>query len=211
MDYSVVRDAIEDILDNRIGFADSKLFNITARELTGLFLGFAHEHNESETLLLEFLSMVKTHKITNIDTGGDLKDVSDLIDDNITSNPFYEMTEFALMHYRPGKVQAGPGEFFLCFYDEGAEFGVDNHIGYDIKVAECRLELKKLGSNFTTPDIFDKYAESGDVDNLLVVKPVSDAKKPKFRSKFISIDVNRWRDAFIHVEQSDGLLNLRFK
>ena len=98
MDYSVVRDAIEDILDNRIGFADSKLFNITARELTGLFLGFAHEHNESETLLLEFLSMVKTHKITNIDTGGDLKDVSDLIDENITSNHFYEMNLVTHIH-----------------------------------------------------------------------------------------------------------------
>ncbi len=209
INYTGIRHNLEKILENREGFANPKLFDTALRELTGMFCGFAYEHDISDDDVNEFLIRVRHHTITGINNIGKLTDVSHLINYDIRTHPLYELTEFALMHYRPGKVQAGPGEFFFCFYDASSEFGVDNHIGYDIRAGGQTIELKKLGSNFTTPDIFDHYASTGEVDYLLVVKPVSEAKTPKFRSKYSCIPVADWRKAFYHKEQSDGLLNLR--
>lgn len=209
INYSGIRHNLEAILERREGFANPKLFDTALRELTGMFCGFAYENNIDDDTVNDFLMKIRTHKMTPFINDGRLHEIANHIDVSITSNPMYELSEFALMHYRPGKVQAGPGEFFLCFYDFSSEFGVDNHIGYDIAVGGNRLELKKLGSNFTTPDIFDKYAASNEVDELMVVKPVSEAKTPKFRSKYVTIDVNNWREAYYHKQQSDGLLNLR--
>tara|TARA_Y100001970_G_scaffold292070_1_gene431778 strand:- start:1910 stop:2554 length:645 start_codon:yes stop_codon:yes gene_type:complete len=209
INYSQVRDAVEAVLENREGFANPKLFDTAVRELTGMFCGFAHETSLESDEVEAFLRLVEFHEMTPFINDGKLHNIMDHIDNQIISHPLYYLSEFALMHYRPGKVQAGPGEFFLCFYDATSEFGVDNHIGYDVAVGGNRLELKKLGSNFTTPEIFDKYAASKEVDELMVVKPVSEAKTPKFRSKYVTIDVNNWREAYYHKQQSDGLLNLR--
>ena len=104
------------------------------------------------------------------------------------------------MYFKPGRTQVGPGEFFLCFFDEESEFGIDNQAGYDIRVDEVPTELKKHGSNFTTPDMFEKYEMSDDVQRLMVIKPVSNAKKPIKRSSYACVDFRQttWKHAFGH-------------
>jgi hypothetical protein len=102
------------------------------------------------------------------------------------------------MNYKPGNVQVGPGEFFFCFYDAGSTFGIDNQAGFDVITDNTTTELKKLGSNFTDEALFDGYAESEDVDRLLVIHPVSNAKKPKQRSKYACVHTTEWRKAFYH-------------
>lgn len=212
MNYTRIYEEVLDFMKTRQGIVNNpKLYKNAVRELTGMFCGIAYENDVPEEDVINFLFNAKHHRLKNLVNTGETANVSDMIQDCIVENPMYHLTEFALMHYRPGKVQAGPGEFFLCFYDEHSEFGVDNHCGYDIQAGKKKIELKKLGSNFTTPEIFDNYADSGKVDCLFVVKPVSEAKKPKKRSVYRCTPIAQWRDAFIHVGQSDGLLNLRYK
>ena len=92
----------------------------------------------------------------------------------------------------------GFGEFFFCFYDAGSTFGIDNQAGFDIITDNTTTELKKLGSNFTDEALFDGYAESEEVDRLMVIHPVSNAKKPLQRSKYACVPTTEWRKAFYH-------------
>ena len=86
-------------------------------------------------------------------------------------------------------------------------FGIDNQSGYDVVLDSTTTELKKLGSNFTTPELFDKYAESPKVDRLLVVKPVSNARKPRGRSQYACVTFSKtnWREAFTHTGKAGTL------
>ena len=104
------------------------------------------------------------------------------------------------MYFKPGRTQVGPGEFFLCFFDANSQFGIDNQSGYDVQIDEVATELKKHGSNFTTPEMFDKYEQSEDVQRLLVIKPVSNVKNPMIRSKYACVDFRQttWKSAFGH-------------
>ena len=92
----------------------------------------------------------------------------------------------------------GPGEFFFCFYDRGSVFGIDSQAGFDVVTDRTTTEFKRLNTNLTTPDMFDKYAESEKVERLLVIKPISNAKKPRIRSQYACIHTTKWRDAFYH-------------
>lgn len=212
VNYSEIYERVDSFLQTREGLANPKNpqdYILFVRELTGIFCGAAHEHDQDTKDVLEYFDMVESHEIVNILDDGKLHDVCDLIDNKITSHPLYNITEFALMFYKPGNVQVGPGEFFLCFYDRGSVFGIDNQSGYDIVVDGTTTEMKKLGSNFTTPELFDKYADSEKVDRLLVIKPVSNAKKPQAskRSKYACVTFSKmgWREVFTHVGKAGKL------
>lgn len=201
IDYGTVYQRVDSFLQTREGLANPKKaqdYVWFVRELTGIFCGAAFEHDMDTGTILNFFDLVERHEITDVDTSGKLVDVSNLIDDFITSHPLYEITEFTLMNYKPGNVQVGPGEFFFCFYDAGSTFGIDNQAGFDIITDRTTTELKKLGSNFTDEALFDGYAESEDVDRLMVVHPVSNAKKPLQRSKYACTPTTDWRKAFYH-------------
>jgi hypothetical protein len=201
IDYGTVYQRVDSFLQTREGLANPKKaqdYVWFVRELTGIFCGAAFEHDMDTGTILNFFDLVERHEISNVDTSGQLVDVSNLIDDFITSHPLYEITEFTLMNYKPGNVQVGPGEFFFCFYDAGSTFGIDNQAGFDIITDRTTTELKKLGSNFTDEALFDGYAESEDVDRLMVVHPVSNAKKPMQRSKYACTPTTEWRKAFYH-------------
>lgn len=201
IDYGTVYQRVDSFLQTREGLANPKKaqdYVWFVRELTGIFCGAAFEHDMDTGTILNFFDLVERHEISNVDTSGQLVDVSNLIDDFITSHPLYEITEFTLMNYKPGNVQVGPGEFFFCFYDAGSTFGIDNQAGFDVITDNTTTELKKLGSNFTDEALFDGYAESEDVDRLLVVHPVSNAKKPQQRSKYACTPTTEWRKAFYH-------------
>lgn len=213
IDYSVVYNRVDGFLQTREGLANPKNaqdYPIFVRELTGIFCGAAHEHDLSTYDICTFLATVQTHEITNIDDSGNLSEVSNLIDNDITNHPLYSITEYALMNYKPGNVQVGPGEFFFCFYDRGSVFGIDNLAGYDIVTDGQPTELKKLGSNFTDAELFDKYAECPKVNRLLVIKPVSNAKKPLLRSMYSCVTFAKtpWREVFAHTGKA-GTLSLR--
>ena len=213
IDYSVVYNRVDGFLQTREGLANPKNaqdYPIFVRELTGIFCGAAHEHDLSTYDICTFLATVQTHEITNIDASGNLSEVSTLIDNDITNHPLYSITEYALMNYKPGNVQVGPGEFFFCFYDRGSVFGIDNLAGYDIVTDGQPTELKKLGSNFTDAELFDKYAECPKVNRLLVIKPVSNAKKPLLRSMYSCVTFAKtpWREVFAHTGKA-GTLSLR--
>jgi len=201
IDYGTVYQRVDSFLQTREGLANPKKaqdYVWFVRELTGIFCGAAFEHDMDTGTILNFFDLVERHEISNVDTSGQLVNVSNLIDDFITSHPLYEITEFTLMNYKPGNVQVGPGEFFFCFYDAGSTFGIDNQAGFDIITDRTTTELKKLGSNFTDEALFDGYAESEDVDRLMVVHPVSNAKKPMQRSKYACTPTTEWRKAFYH-------------
>lgn len=213
IDYSVVYNRVDSFLQTREGLANPKNaqdYPIFVRELTGIFCGAAHEHDLNTQDITTFLTTVQTHEITNINDTGALCEVSSLISDHITCHPLYTITEYALMNYKPGNVQVGPGEFFFCFYDRGSVFGIDNLAGYDIVTDGHPTELKKLGSNFTDPELFDKYAACPKVSRLLVIKPVSNAKKPLLRSMYscVTFADTPWRDVFTHTGKA-GTLALR--
>jgi len=210
IDFSAVYNNVDEFLQTREGLSTPKNaqdYPIFVRELTGIFCGAAHENGFTTQDISMFLTEVQRHEIIGVNDNGRLNDVSDLISPRITSHPLYDITEYALMNYKPGNVQVGPGEFFFCFYDRGSVFGIDNMAGFDIVLDQHPTELKKLGSNFTDPELFDKYAESPKVSRLLVVKPVSNAKKPLFRSQYacVTFSKNNWREAFTHIGKAGTL------
>ena len=201
IDYGKVYRRVDDFLQTREGLANPKNsqdYVWFVRELTGIFCGAAYENDLDTESVITYFDMVENHYITDIVDNGNLSNVCGLVDNKITSHPLYYITEFTLMNYKPGNVQVGPGEFFFCFYDRGSVFGIDNSAGYDVVTDGVTTEMKKLGSNFTSPELFDKYAASMAVDRLLVIKPVSNAKKPLMRSQYACIDTRDWRDAFYH-------------
>lgn len=208
INYGTVYNRVDTFLQTREGLSspkNSRDYVWFVRELTGIFCGAAFEHDLYTDDVIDFFNMVQEHEIENIDTSGRLSDVADLIAPEILSHPLYNITEFTLMNYKPGSVQVGPGEFFFCFYDRGSIFGIDNQAGFDVVTDNTTTEMKKLGSNFTNPELFDKYAESEDVDRLLVIKPVSNAKKPLIRSQYACIETTNWRKAFYHRGKSGSL------
>ena len=212
IDYGTVYNKVDTFLQTREGLSNPKNardYIWFVRELTGIFCGAAYENDLDTVSILNFFDLVEKHEIVNIDTSGKLQNVSTLIDPLITDHPLYQITEFTLMNYKPGNVQVGPGEFFFCFYDAGSVFGIDNQAGFDVITDGTTTEFKKLGSNFTTPELFDKYAESDDVDRLLVIKPVSNAKKPLIRSQYACTLTTEWKKAFFHRGKS-GTLSLLF-
>lgn len=210
VNYSDIYSRVDNFLQTREGLANpknSKDYIWFVRELTGIFCGAAHENDLNTQDVIGYLDLVEVHEIVNINDTGKLSAVADLIDPTITSHPLYNITEFILMNYKPGNVQVGPGEFFFCFYDRGSVFGIDNQAGYDVVVDATTTELKKLGSNFTTPELFDKYAVSSKVDRLLVIKPVSNARKPQLRSQYACVTFSKtnWREAFTHTGKAGTL------
>lgn len=210
VDYSEIYSRVDEFLQTREGLANpknSKDYVWFVRELTGIFCGSAHENDLSTKDVIEYLDLVEVNEITNLNDSGKLCNVADLISPTIVNHPLYKITEFTLMNYKPGNVQVGPGEFFFCFYDRGSVFGIDNQAGYDVVVDGTTTELKKLGSNFTTPELFDKYADSPKVDRLLVVKPVSNARKPRERSQYACVTFSKmnWREAFTHTGKAGTL------
>lgn len=208
IDYGAVYNRVDSFLQTREGLSNpknSRDYIWFVRELTGIFCGAGYEHDLDTGSILNFFDLVERHEIKNINTSGQLSNVSDLIDDFVTDHPLYQITEFTLMNYKPGNVQVGPGEFFFCFYDSGSVFGIDNQAGFDVITDNTTTEFKKLGSNFTDPELFDKYAESDDVDRLLVIKPVSNARKPLVRSQYACIATTDWRKAFYHRGKSGTL------
>ena len=68
--------------------------------------------------------------------------------------------------------------------------------------------MKKLGTNFTNEELFDKYAADKNCERLLVVKPVSDAKVPLLRSSYacITFEDKNWREAFDHIGKQGTLV-----
>lgn len=208
IDYSIVYTKVDEFLQTREGLACPKNkqdYNLFLRELTGIFCGVAHENYLKTNDVVAYLEMVKHHEIQDINTTGELLPIGDLISLDVRNHPLYKLTEYILMYYKPGNVQVGPGEFFFCFYDRGSVFGIDNTAGYDVVTDGVPTEFKKLGSNFTDPELFDKYAASEDVDRLLVVKPVSNAKRPQIRSYYSCTDTTNWRNVFHHTGKNGTL------
>jgi len=209
IDYGTVYQRVDSFLQTREGLANPKKaqdYVWFVRELTGIFCGAAYEHDLGTGSILNFFDLVERHEINDLCTTGELSKVADLIDPFITEHPLYNITEFTLMNYKPGKVQVGPGEFFLCFYDANSVFGIDNQAGYDIITDNTTTELKTLGSNFTDPQLLDGYADSDDVERLLVIKPVSNAKKPLIRSQYACVHTTKWREAFTHRGKNGSLV-----
>lgn len=210
MDYSLVYGEVDEFLQTREGLANPKQkqdYTWFVRELTGILCGTAYENGLGDVEIVNFLSQVKNHVLKPLQDDGLLHNVSSLIDEGIVNNPMYNLLEFTLMNYKPGNVQVGPGEFFFCFFDRDSIFGIDNQAGYDIKIDDTNTELKKLGSNFTDPELFDEYQQSSKVDRLMIVKPVSNARVPRIRSQYacVTFSKNNWRDAFTHTGKAGTL------
>lgn len=201
IDYGAIYTRVDSFLQTREGLANPKNaqdYVWFVRELTGIFCGSAYEHDLETADVVSFFDLVEEHYITDIVATGELSNVADLIDAEITSHPLYTITEYTLMKYKPGNVQVGPGEFFFCFYDRGSVFGIDPTAGFDIVTDNITTEVKSLNSNHTTPELFDKYAASDAVERLMVVKPVSNSKKPRLRSQYACTLATNWREAFYH-------------
>jgi len=211
MNYAEIYNQVDDLLSSRDGLNNpkhNKSYNVFVRELTGLLCGVAHQNFLTERDVLLFIAMVRHSRMMSFVDDGRSHIVNDLIHPDIVSSSVYQAAEFALMNYKPGKTQVGPGELFFCLFDRDSTFGIDNQAGYDIRVNGITLELKKYGTNLTTPDLFDKYHSSDKVRQLLVVQPVSDATTPKFRSRYscITFDKTPWRDVYEHRGENGSLM-----
>lgn len=202
INYGEIRERTDSFLQTREGLAQPKIqqdYDIFCSELAGIFCDVLYKNSIDQADFMEWLDMVQVHQINEIPTGVKIQ-VAQLISTPIVMHPLYELLEYRLMTYKPGSTQVGPGEFFMCFYDANSEFGIDNQAGYDIQTGGVTTELKKLGTNFTDAAKFDEYAASPDVNRLMVVKPVSNAIKPKVRSEILVCDFREqdWREVFTH-------------
>lgn len=201
IDYGTVHSRIDEFLQTRNGLSNPKKaqdYRVFVKELTGIFCGAAYENDLTTNSITEFLDLVQVHYIEGVTNTGKISSVCQLISEDIRNHPLYYITEYTLMVYKPASVQVGPGEFFFCFYDAASTFGIDNTAGFDIIVDGHTTELKKINSNLTTPELFDKYAANPQLSRLMVVMPVSDSTKPRFRSRYACIDVDNWRKVFYH-------------
>lgn len=199
--YDKVYNVTEDLILQREGLRNPKNisdFKVYVSQIAGMFCGLAHQNDISTQAIVEFIKRVQDHRITNIINDGSVNLVEDLISDTITSQPLYYISERDLMKYKPSSTQVGPGELFMCFYDADSVFSVDNTAGFDIITDNTATEMKSEGTNQTTPEMFDKYAADPRCQRLLVVKPVGKGAKPRIRSRYASIDVVNWRDAYYH-------------
>ena len=211
IDYSGIHRSVELFLQTRDGLNNSKnkkMFNVFLKELTGILCGIAYDNYIHSNEVKRFLTAVKRHKMGSFNDDGQLHEVSELISKRILEDPLYNLLEYTLMNYKPGNVQVGPGEMFFCFYNSDSTFGIDNTNGFDIIVDDKKTELKKLGTNFTNEELFDKYAADKNCERLLVVKPVSDAKVPLLRSSYacITFEDKNWREAFDHIGKQGTLV-----
>ena len=199
--YDKVYTVTEDLVLLREGLRNPKNikdFSIYVSQLAGIFCGLAHQNDISTQTVVEFIKRIQDQKIVNIVNDGSVNQIEDLISDSITKHPLYYITERELMKYKPSSTQVGPGELFMCLYDADSVFSVDNTAGFDIITDNVPTELKSEGTNQTTPELFDKYAADPRCERLLVVKPVGTGVKPRFRSRYASIDVVNWREAYYH-------------
>lgn len=208
--YDEVYRAVNAILCKRDGLANPKNkqdYNIFVRELTGILCGVAYQNGVPHTEAIDFVKSIEDHVIKPIDDSGRMQQVSDLIDDDITKQRMFELTENAMMMYKPASTQVGPGEFFLCLFDRDSSFGIDNQCGYDVVVDKHTTELKRLGTNFTDPELLEHYQQSEDVQRFFVVAPVSNAAKPRIRSRYncITFDKTHWSDVYHHTGGNGSL------
>jgi hypothetical protein len=211
IDYGAVSTAVSEFLKTRDGLNNpkhKKNFAWFVRDLAGIFCGVSHSNGLSTEHIVSFLESVKHHTMHSLSDDGKMHCVRLLINNDVAEHPLYKLTEHPLMYFKPGNTQVGPGEFFFCFYDKDSTYGVDNVSGFDIKLHNVTTEMKSYGSNFTTPELLDKYADSDKVDRLLVVKPVSDAERPQQRSKYVCCDTTRWREVFTHKGKNGSLVLL---
>lgn len=211
IDYGAVSTAVSEFLMTRDGLNNpkhEKNFAWFVRDLAGIFCGVSHANGLCTEHIISFLESVKHHSMHSLSDDGNMHCVRLLINNDVAEHPLYKLTEHPLMYFKPGNTQVGPGEFFFCFYDKDSTYGVDNVSGFDIKLHNVTTEMKSYGSNFTTPELLDKYADSDKVDRLLVVKPVSDAARPNKRSKYVCCDTTRWREVFTHKGKNGSLVLL---
>lgn len=206
MDYVAVRKAVTEVINTRKGMSNPTII----AEITGLICNRAFVNGFTGSDVIEFLDIVKTHKINKTTCEARWYDIKELVSTELANNALFFALEADLMDYRPGKAQIGPGEFFFCFFDCNSEFSVSSTCGYDVEVGNVKMEFKKVGTNFTSDAKFDEYAEKGIVEQLVVVKPVSNAKKPKARTQVIFADINNWRNYVQHNEGGEGGLKATF-
>lgn len=214
MNYVDVYNKVDQLMRSREGLNNPKQkqsYNMFVRELTGIMCGVAHQAQLKDPWLngtvMSFLDMLMGSRMAHFIDDGKTHEVEDLIHPEIVKHPMYAAAEFALMNYKPGKTQVGPGELFFCLFDCDSVFGIDNQAGYDIRIHGTAVELKKYGTNLTDPELFDKYHASSKVQQLLVVRPVSDAAFPLLRSRYSCITFAKtpWRDVYEHVGKNGTL------
>lgn len=202
IDYVTVYHRVEEFLKTRRGLSSPKKktdFHRFVYELTGLFCGKAYQLKLTTQDIVTFFDIVQNHTITNISTDGKVHNLEDLLDEQVRAHPLFYATEHDLVAFKPGSAQIGLGEFFVCFYDAHSLFGIDNTNGFDVVVDSVPTELKTLGSRKETEDKFDDYSASPKVDRLMVILKMNGAaKKPRFRTRYVCIDmsVTPWRSVF---------------
>lgn len=173
-----------------------KLINPSAAAVIGMIIQLeGTEPGLTIDNALDLISKATEHEYKSLPTGR-VVFFEEIIDKEITSNPWYEALEYFLMKHRPGNAQVGPGEFFLCFFGKNTVFDQTANKGSDVIIDGVVYELKSDGSNFTGAAAkFDEYA-AGVTDRLMFIRCVSDADKPRSRSAFFITDLNtqQWRD-----------------
>jgi len=208
--HEQLRAAVNNLLITRQGIGCSvtsekrdniiKLINPTASFLIGLFI--QHEDVSRDLTIdnaLTFLNDMTEHEIGEIPTGRAVF-FEELIDPKIVANPWFYELEYPLIKFRPGNTQVGPGELFLCLFGKNFIFDQTANTGSDVtqqlQGSSLVYELKSFGSNKTgAAEKLDSYKD-GSTDRLMIVKCVSTAPKPNFRSAFYVCDFEKesWRD-----------------
>lgn len=215
-DITRLKQAIVDVIDERIGLEEGKVDsarNSTIRYLLGMYADHMDNLDLSVDEVVGYLEAVRTHKFNTTAQeafSGTENNFSDVIE--FSDHPLYQATEYELMTFKPGSLQLGPGEFFMYFYHADSELGVDSVSGWDVRIKLdgkwIRVELKKINSNFAFKMkdgeyLFDHYTDMANddkLDVLLVTMPISNAKNPRLRSRFVAINLRdtKWREVFTY-------------
>lgn len=200
MNYELIRRGVTSIISSRDGMSSADIVS----EITGIICNRAFINGFDEDVIVEFLDLVKDHKLKEALFEKRWYDINELLSDEVYHHPMFFALEADIINYRPGKSQTGPGEFFFCFFDKGSEFSVSGTCGYDVMTMGMKAEFKKIGTNFTSDELFDDYHKKGIVENLVVVKPVSGAKRPRNRTRVMFVPIDNWRSYLVHNEEYYG-------
>lgn len=198
INYDQVYDCVYELLKTRSGLSHSTKILKNTRELSGLMCGIAREKYISSDSITSFLDLIATHQLHKINDTGIVSNISSLLDKSITTNQLYNFVERPFMYFKPGNSQVGPGEFFMCLFDKDSHFEISPRAAYDIVIQSHTTELKGLPTNFCSPEHLNGYASSDGLDWLLVVKPVSESKKPRKRSTYVCCKPSQWRQSLGH-------------
>jgi hypothetical protein len=202
------RDGMKNTIDPRSKYT-------IAKKLAGEIAVEVLDHNNKITKNLKegqyidseyvrhWLRDVSNHELKplNIVVEGGWSNICDLIDPKVRDDVrgLYYLLEPVIMRFRPGVMQVGNGEFFLCMFSKSSKFGIDTQSGYDVIIHGQTIEIKQVDTQLSCPpEKLKEYVEKQSFEIMFMIHPVSEAENPKVRSRYCAALLTDHKKVFQH-------------